>query len=231
MTDPAIVRSPFGAEVDGRRLLGEAVGFGRALRAARLAIDLGAAVDFARALTLVDIGDREQVRAAGAAIFVRRRDDRAVYDAAFDRWWRRRGLAPAERLRAVDRCRREDAARRGGGGARRRAARGRRASTPRWRPDERGMPDPVRRRRGRRRGADRGRRHLARRLHAGRGPAPPRVRPDDPGRAARGGAAGRPAGAAARAPADAPLRAPLARPPAGAAGDVPAQPRDRRPAR
>ena len=91
MADPAVVRPPFGAEVDGRRLLGEAVGFGRALRAARLSIDLGASVDFARALTLVDIGDREQVRAAGAAIFVRRRDDRATYDAVFDRWWRRRG--------------------------------------------------------------------------------------------------------------------------------------------
>ena len=91
MTDPAIVRSPFGPEVDGRRLLREAVGFGRSLRAAHLSIDLGAAVDFARALTLVDVADREQVKAAGAAVFVRRRDDRAVYDAAFDRWWRRRG--------------------------------------------------------------------------------------------------------------------------------------------
>ncbi|MEA2608206.1 MAG: uncharacterized protein QOJ75_449, partial [Chloroflexota bacterium] len=95
MTDP-IVRSPFGPDIDGRRLLGEAVGFGRSLRAQRLSIDLGAAVDFARALTLVDIADREQVRAAGAALFVRRRDDRAIYDAAFDRWWRRRagGLDP-----------------------------------------------------------------------------------------------------------------------------------------
>ena len=91
MTDPAIVRSPFGPEVDGRRLLREAVGFGRSLRAARLSIDLGAAVDFARALTLVDVADREQVKAAGAAVFVRRRDDRAIYDVAFDRWWRRRG--------------------------------------------------------------------------------------------------------------------------------------------
>jgi len=91
VTDPAIVRSPFGPEIDGRRLLGEAVGFGRSLRAVHLSIDLGASVDFARALTLVDIGEREQVRAAGAAIFVRRRDDRSVYDAAFDRWWRRRG--------------------------------------------------------------------------------------------------------------------------------------------
>ena len=68
MTDPAIVRAPFGPEVDGRRLLGEAVGFGRSLRTARLSIDLGAAVDFARALTLVDIADREPVKAAGAAV-------------------------------------------------------------------------------------------------------------------------------------------------------------------
>ncbi|HEX5148382.1 MAG TPA: VWA domain-containing protein [Candidatus Limnocylindrales bacterium] len=90
MHDAAVVRSPFRPEVDGRRLLGEAVGFGRSLRAARLSIDLGASVDFARALTLVDIADREQVKAAGAAVFVRRRDDRVIYDAAFDAWWRRR---------------------------------------------------------------------------------------------------------------------------------------------
>ncbi len=89
--DPAIVTAPWGPEVDGRRLLNEAVGFGRALRAAGLHIDLGAAVDYARALTLVDISEREQVRAAGEAVFVRRRDDRAVYNAAFDRWWRQRG--------------------------------------------------------------------------------------------------------------------------------------------
>src|SRR6185312_16004048 len=83
--DPAIVKAPWGPEVDGRRLLNEAVGFGRALRAAGLAIDLGAAVDYARALPLVDIGEREQVRAAGEAVFVRRRDDREIYDMVFDR--------------------------------------------------------------------------------------------------------------------------------------------------
>jgi hypothetical protein len=88
--DPAIVKAPWGDEVDGRRLLHEAVGFGRALRAAGLAVDLGAAVDYARALPLVDVGEREQVRAAGEAVFVRRRDDRPVYDAVFDRWWRQR---------------------------------------------------------------------------------------------------------------------------------------------
>ena len=90
MQDPAIVQAPWGDTVDGRRLLGEAVGFGRALRAAGLSVDLGAAVDYARSLTLVDVGDREQVRAAGEAIFVRRRDDRLVYNAVFDRWWRER---------------------------------------------------------------------------------------------------------------------------------------------
>src|SRR6185503_13456547 len=89
--DPAIVRAPWGPEVDGRRLLAESVGFGRALRAAGLATDLGAAVDFARALALVDIGDRGTVREAGQAVFVRRRDDREVYDKVFARWWRRRG--------------------------------------------------------------------------------------------------------------------------------------------
>ena len=81
--------------VDGERLLGEAVGFARALRAAGLRVDLGAVVDFARALALVPIGDRELVRAAGAALFVRRHDDLAVYERVFRRFWRaRRGAAP-----------------------------------------------------------------------------------------------------------------------------------------
>ncbi|MFL5680899.1 MAG: vWA domain-containing protein [Chloroflexota bacterium] len=91
MNDRGIARTPAGESVDGRRLLGESVAFGRALRAEGLGIDLGAAVDFARALNLVDLGDREQVRGAGAAVFVRRRDDREVYDRVFERFWRRRG--------------------------------------------------------------------------------------------------------------------------------------------
>lgn len=94
--DPAVVKAPWGPEVDGRRLLNEAVGFGRALRAAGLQVDLGAAVDYARALPLVDVGEREQVRAAGEAVFVRRRDDRPTYDAVFDRWWRQRGRRPGD---------------------------------------------------------------------------------------------------------------------------------------
>ena len=72
----------------GRRLLGRAVGFGRALRTAGLGVDVGAAVDFARTLELVDLADRAQVHAAGAAVFVRRKDDLEVYDAVFQRYWR-----------------------------------------------------------------------------------------------------------------------------------------------
>jgi uncharacterized protein with von Willebrand factor type A (vWA) domain len=75
-------------QVDGRKLFGKAVGFGRALRSSGLGIDLGAAIDFARALEIVDIGDREQVRAAGEAVFVRRKDDLEPYHITFDRYWR-----------------------------------------------------------------------------------------------------------------------------------------------
>ena len=57
-------------------------------------MDVGAEIDFARALGVVDIGDRDEVRAAGAAVFIRRRDDRPVYDRVFDRYWRRRSLQP-----------------------------------------------------------------------------------------------------------------------------------------
>ncbi len=94
MQDPAIVQSGPREAIDGHRLLARAVGFGRALRAAGLPVDLGAEIDFSRALGIVDIGDRELVRAAGAAVFTRRRDDRPVYDRVFDRYWRRRSLYP-----------------------------------------------------------------------------------------------------------------------------------------
>lgn len=94
MHDPAVVPSGPREAVDGHRLLQRAVGFGRELRRAGLAVDVGAEIDFARALGLVDIGDREVVRAAGAAVFTRRRDDRPVYDRVFDRYWRRRSLLP-----------------------------------------------------------------------------------------------------------------------------------------
>jgi len=77
-------------QVDGQLLLGRAVGFGRALRKAGLGVDLAAAIDFARSLEIVDIGDRDQVKAAGEAVFVRRKDDREPYEITFERYWRNR---------------------------------------------------------------------------------------------------------------------------------------------
>jgi uncharacterized protein with von Willebrand factor type A (vWA) domain len=77
------------ADFDGAIFLRNAVLFTRALRSAGVPTDLGGALDFARALTLVDLGDREQVHAAGSAIFCRRRADLEPYDAIFDQFWRR----------------------------------------------------------------------------------------------------------------------------------------------
>jgi hypothetical protein len=89
--DSPILVAPTGEAIDGRRLLAEAVGFGRALRAAGLGVDLVAAIDFARALALIDLGQRWMVRDTGAAVFVRRRDEIEAYDRTFDLFWRRRG--------------------------------------------------------------------------------------------------------------------------------------------
>jgi uncharacterized protein len=88
---------PRGSAVDGRRFLGRTVRFARELRLAGLAPDLGAAIDFNRALGVIELGDREQVRAAGEALFVRRRDEIEIYNVVFERFWRaRRTRAPGQ---------------------------------------------------------------------------------------------------------------------------------------
>jgi uncharacterized protein with von Willebrand factor type A (vWA) domain len=75
--------------ISGSAFFWNALLFTRALRAAGLRTDLGGAIDYSRALTLVDIGDREQVHAAGQALFVRGRDEVPVYDEVFASFWRR----------------------------------------------------------------------------------------------------------------------------------------------
>ncbi len=83
----------FVASVSGGAFFWNALLFTRALRAQGITTDIGAAIDYSRALTLIDIGEREQVRAAGMAIFVRRRDEVPVYDEVFARFWQRYELA------------------------------------------------------------------------------------------------------------------------------------------
>ncbi len=79
--------------VSGGAFFWNALLFTRALRSAGLTTHVGAAIDYSRALTLIDIGEREQVRAAGLSIFVRRRDEVPVYDEVFARFWQRHELA------------------------------------------------------------------------------------------------------------------------------------------
>jgi uncharacterized protein with von Willebrand factor type A (vWA) domain len=84
-------------DVSGPALLRSVLLFGRELRAEGLTGDLATVIDFVRVLELIDIGEREQVHAAGAALFVRRRDQLEPYDLAFERFWRsRRGRAGTE---------------------------------------------------------------------------------------------------------------------------------------
>ena len=79
--------------VSGGAFFWNALLFIRALRSAGLTTHLGAALDWSRALTLIDIGEREQVRAAGLSIFVHRRDEVPVYDEVFARFWQHYELA------------------------------------------------------------------------------------------------------------------------------------------
>ena len=79
--------------VDGDVFLANAMRFGRILRRAGLEVEPGQTATFVRALALLGVARRGDVRAAGGAIFVRRREDRTLYEAAFDLFWRRRGEA------------------------------------------------------------------------------------------------------------------------------------------
>jgi uncharacterized protein with von Willebrand factor type A (vWA) domain len=73
----------------GRALIGNVILFGRMLRRAGLAVDAEQTRRFAAVLALLGFERRDDVKAAGRAVFVRRREERAVYDAAFDLFWRR----------------------------------------------------------------------------------------------------------------------------------------------
>lgn len=81
--------------IDGRAPGRLAVGFGRLLRGAGLAVPVGSVLAFAEALGAVGLDDRDPVYWAGRATLVRRPEDAALYDRAFSVFWERRAAALA----------------------------------------------------------------------------------------------------------------------------------------
>ena len=92
-----------GNAVSGNALFGNVVLFGRMLRRAGLSVDADQTRRFAEVLGLLGFDRRGDVKAAGRAVFVRRREELAVYDAAFDLFWRR--TAPGGASEALPRLR------------------------------------------------------------------------------------------------------------------------------
>lgn len=76
-------------------LLDNVLVFGRLLRALGLEVHVGRLLDLAEALQHVDIGARADVYHTCRALLVHRRDDLAMFDRAFDAFWRVHGTVPA----------------------------------------------------------------------------------------------------------------------------------------
>lgn len=80
-----------GAKGDGR-LADNITFFARALRKAGLKIGPGAVIDAVEAVEAIGIGSREEFYTALFAVFVKRHEDKAVFDEAFRLFWRSREL-------------------------------------------------------------------------------------------------------------------------------------------
>lgn len=80
-----------GGKGDGR-LADNITYFARALRKAGLKIGPGAVIDAVEAVEAIGIGSREEFYTALFAVFVKRHEDKAVFDEAFRLFWRSREL-------------------------------------------------------------------------------------------------------------------------------------------
>jgi uncharacterized protein with von Willebrand factor type A (vWA) domain len=78
-------------KVDGVALVANCVRFGRLLRRAGLHVDPEQTRSFTSALGWLDLSRKADVHAVGRVIYVRRREDLATFDEAFERFWRRHG--------------------------------------------------------------------------------------------------------------------------------------------
>src|SRR3954471_4841297 len=68
-------------------LIDRHVQFVGALRGAGLPVSLVESLDATQAMAVIDLVDREQLRAAYAAAVVKRAPHRATFDRLFDLWW------------------------------------------------------------------------------------------------------------------------------------------------
>ncbi|HEU5170645.1 MAG TPA: VWA domain-containing protein [Gemmatimonadales bacterium] len=84
-------RAPENPSHEPGTLADNVVWFGRLLHRAGLGVDPAQTRLFLRAALLLGLDRKADVRAAGRAVFVQRREERAIYDAAFELFWRRRG--------------------------------------------------------------------------------------------------------------------------------------------
>src|SRR5688572_4455299 len=75
----------------GAALARNTVWFGRLLHRAGLSADPPRTRLFLHALLQLGLHRKADIKAAGRAIFVQRREERATYDTAFEIFWRRRG--------------------------------------------------------------------------------------------------------------------------------------------
>ena len=79
-TRPAQPLAPHG-------LPGHLVGFVEALRAQGISVGPSETVDAGRVMSVLGLGDREELREGLACAVLRRADNRQTYDALFDLWW------------------------------------------------------------------------------------------------------------------------------------------------
>jgi len=93
--------------VTGSILLHNLVVFGRLLRRAGLAVAPDQTRTFASALEQVGFDHKAVTRAAGRAVYVRRREEREIFDRAFELFWRRQ--APLEGAPMLPRIRQSSA--------------------------------------------------------------------------------------------------------------------------
>jgi uncharacterized protein with von Willebrand factor type A (vWA) domain len=78
---------PADAKATGAGLLDRHVSFVGALRAAGLPVSMAESLDAGRAVNVIELIDREQLRAAYAACVVKRAAHRPAFDRLFDLWW------------------------------------------------------------------------------------------------------------------------------------------------